>query len=79
MFFSHDPSVWLRNILINAGLGFKLASVLGIVGLVLFVLFLSWLSNLLTKTIISYVVTRIVKRTTSVRDYIFLHPEQNEI
>jgi miniconductance mechanosensitive channel len=72
MLFPNDPSVWLKDILITAGLNYKAASVLSTIGLIFAVLFLSWISNLIAKTIISNIVIRIVKRTTSIWDDIFL-------
>ncbi len=67
-----DPAIWLKELLLNAGLSYSLASILSTAGLVLFVILLSWLSNFIAKTIIIKVVTKIVKTTTSTWDDIFL-------
>jgi miniconductance mechanosensitive channel len=72
MLFSNDPAVWLRELLIGAGLSFKAASVLSATGLALVVLFLSWLSNLIARVIIRTFITRLVRKTASVWDDIFL-------
>ncbi len=72
MLFSNDPAVWLKGILIDAGLGYSLASLMSTAGLVLIVLFLSWLANVVAKVIIGQVITKIVRRTTSTWDDIFL-------
>jgi miniconductance mechanosensitive channel len=68
----NDPAIWLKELFINAGLSYDLSLILSTTGLVLIVLFLSWLSNLVTKTIIHKIVVRIVKRTTSTWDDVFL-------
>lgn len=72
MSFPNDPAVWLKELLVNAGVSYNLASILSTAGLVLIVILLSWLSNLIAKTIILKVVTKIVKRTASEWDDIFL-------
>jgi len=72
MHFLNDPATWLKDIFINSGLSYSLSSFLSTAGLVLIVLFLSWFSNLVVKMIILKIVTRIVKRTTSTWDDIFL-------
>jgi miniconductance mechanosensitive channel len=72
MSFPHDPSIWLNELFINAGLNYKLAAIFSTAGLVLIVLSLSWLSNVITKALIRTVVTRIVRKTTSTWDDIFL-------
>jgi len=68
---THDPAIWLKDLLLNLGLGYRMASVLSTAGLVLIVLLFAWLSNLIAKTIIRTIVIRVVKRTTSVWDDIF--------
>lgn len=68
----NDPAIWLKELLLNVGLSYGTASVLSTAGLVLFVLFLSWLSNLIAKTIILQIVTRVVSKTKSKWDDIFL-------
>jgi len=72
MHFLNDPAIWLKEVFINAGLGYGLSSFLSFAGLVVIVVFLGWFSNLVVKTIILEIVTRIVKRTTSTWDDIFL-------
>jgi miniconductance mechanosensitive channel len=67
-----DPSVWLRELFIQAGLSDSFSSLLSTVALVLIVIFLSWLSNVIAKAIIRNIVTRIVRKTTSTWDDIFL-------
>ena len=72
MLFSNDPAIWLKDFLIESGLSYSLASLLSTIGLVLIVVILSWLSNMLAKAVILNIVTRIVKRTSSQWDDIFL-------
>ena len=72
MILPSNPTVWLKDILIEAGLSSGLASFLGIAVVVLTIAFLSWLSNLITKTIILQIVTRIVKQSRNKWDDIFL-------
>lgn len=72
MTLMNDPAVWIKDLLLNAGLSYSLSSLISTVALVLVVILLSWLSNLIAKTIILKVVTRIVKKTTSTWDDIFL-------
>jgi miniconductance mechanosensitive channel len=67
-----DPAVWFRELFLDAGLSFRLSSFLSTIALVLIVLFLSWLSNLIAKVFILRAVTRVVKKTTSTWDDIFL-------
>jgi miniconductance mechanosensitive channel len=72
MIFSADPSVWLKDLFIDAGLSYSLSSFLSITTVLFFIALLSWLSNVIAKTIIIKVVTRIVKKTKSQWDDIFL-------
>ncbi|MBI5008553.1 MAG: mechanosensitive ion channel [Bacteroidia bacterium] len=72
MLLRNDPSIWLKDFFIQAGLSYQNASLLSTIGLVFIVLFASWFVNLVAKLIISRVVTRIVKKTTSEWDDIFL-------
>jgi miniconductance mechanosensitive channel len=72
MHFINDPAIWLREILIDAGLNSNLASIISTAGIVMTVIFISWLFNLTAKKIILSIVTRIVKRTTSTWDDVFL-------
>jgi miniconductance mechanosensitive channel len=72
MIFSTDPSVWLKDMFIDAGLSYSMASFLSTITVVFGVALLSWLSNLIAKTIILKIVTRIVKKSKSQWDDIFL-------
>lgn len=72
MRFMNDPSIWIKEIFIQAGLSYSLSSLLSTVALVVIVCILSWTANYLAKLIINNVVTRIVKKTTSQWDDIFL-------
>ncbi len=72
MLFSNDPAVWLKDLLIDTGLGNSISAFLSTAILVCVVLLLSWLSNVITKFIIRKVVARIVRRTASVWDDILL-------
>src|SRR5512133_3522177 len=67
-----DPSQLLNDIFLRAGLSHGLAVLLTTLTLLIVVIFLSWLSNLIAKAIINNLVTRIVKKTTSTWDDIFL-------
>jgi len=67
-----DPSIWLKNLFIDSGLSYDFAAFLSTITLVSVVAFLSWLSNLVTKTIINKIVTRIVIRSKSQWDDVFL-------
>jgi len=70
--FQIDPSVWFKDIFFKAGLSYSMASLLSTLALVFIVLFLSWLANLIAKNVILSIVTRIVKKTSSTWDDIFL-------
>jgi miniconductance mechanosensitive channel len=72
MLLRNDPAIWLKDFFIQLGFGYQGASFLSTIGLVFIVLFASWLVNLVSKLIISRIVTRIVKRTSSDWDDIFL-------
>jgi miniconductance mechanosensitive channel len=72
MHLVNDPAVWFKELFVNAGLSYSLSSFLNTTALVLIVITLSWLSNQLAKAIILKVVTRIVKKTTTTWDDIFL-------
>jgi miniconductance mechanosensitive channel len=71
----NDPSIWIKEFFIQAGLSYSLSSLLSTVTLVIIVCILSWVANFIAKFIINTVVTRIVKKTASQWDDIFL--EQN--
>lgn len=72
MTLMNDPAIWLKELFLDAGFSYSLASLISTVAPMLIVILLSWLSNLIAKTIILKVVTRIVKKTTSTWDDIFL-------
>jgi miniconductance mechanosensitive channel len=72
MIFPSDPSVWLKNLLIDAGLSYSLAAFMSTVTVLFFIALIAWVSNLIVKVIIIKVVTRIVKRTKSQWDDVFL-------
>jgi miniconductance mechanosensitive channel len=67
-----DPSIWLKEIFTDAGLSYSISILLSTLSLVAVVILLSWLSNLLIKSIILKIVTRVVKKTTSTWDDVFL-------
>jgi miniconductance mechanosensitive channel len=68
----NDPAVWFKDLFIHAGLTYSFSSFLSAIALLIIVLFLSWFSNLIAKVVILKIVTRIVKRTRSTWDDIFL-------
>jgi miniconductance mechanosensitive channel len=72
MSLMNDPAIWFKELLIHAGLSYSLSTLISTIALVVVVLLLSWLSNLIAKAVILKVVTRIVKKTTSTWDDIFL-------
>ena len=72
MRFMNDPSIWIKELFIKAGLSYSLSSLLSTVTLVVIVTVVSWLANFVAKLIINHIVTKIVKRTTSQWDDIFL-------
>jgi len=72
MLLNNDPSIWLKDLFIQAGLNYKISSFLSTIALVVIVILTSWLVNLLAKFIIDRIVTRIVKKTKSTWDDIFL-------
>jgi miniconductance mechanosensitive channel len=72
MLFSSDPSVWLKDLFIDTGMSYSMASFSSIMVIIFSIATISWLSNLITKAVISKVVTRIVKRSKNQWDDIFL-------
>src|SRR5512135_3559907 len=72
MHYMDDPGTWLRGIFIDSGLGYGLSSFLSGAVIVTGVILISWLSNLFAKTVILQIVTRVVKRTKSTWDDVFL-------
>lgn len=67
-----DPSSWLIQLFIRAGLTPGLSVFLSSVTLFVAVIILSWLSNVIAKAIINNIVTSIVRKTKSTWDDIFL-------
>jgi miniconductance mechanosensitive channel len=72
MYTLKDPAIWLKNLFIDAGLSYSFAAFLSTISLVAVVLALSWLSNIIAKAIINKVVTRIVLKSKSKWDDVFL-------
>jgi miniconductance mechanosensitive channel len=72
MRFMNDPSSWIFDFFYGACLSLSLAQALTTITLVVVVGLLSWMANWLAKLLINTVVTRIVKRTKSQWDDIFL-------
>ncbi len=68
----NDPSIWIKEFFIQAGLSYSLSSMLSTLALVVIVSILSWVANFIAKLLINTIVTRIVRRTTSQWDDIFL-------
>jgi len=71
----NDPAVWFKDLFIHAGLSYSLSSFLSTVVLVLIVILFSWVSNLVAKAIILKIVARIVRKTTTTWDDIFLEQQ----
>jgi miniconductance mechanosensitive channel len=67
-----DPSVWLRDFFADTGLGYNMSSALSMIIILVSIAIISWLANLIAKTIILRVVTRIVKKSETQWDDIFL-------
>ncbi|MBA4321367.1 MAG: mechanosensitive ion channel protein MscS [Odoribacter sp.] len=72
MIFSSDPTVWLKDLFIDAGLSYSLSSFLSTVVVLVSIALISWLANLIAKAIILKVVTGIVKKSKTQWDDIFL-------
>jgi miniconductance mechanosensitive channel len=68
----NDPAEWFKELFIQSGLSYSFSSFLSTIALVFIVVLLSWLSNFFAKTVILKIVIRIVKKTTSTWDDIFL-------
>jgi miniconductance mechanosensitive channel len=68
----NDPPVWIKEFFIQAGLSYSLSLLLSTVTLVIIVTVLSWVANFIAKFVINTVVTRIIRKTTSRWDDIFL-------
>jgi miniconductance mechanosensitive channel len=72
MRFMNDPSIWIKELFIQAGLSYSLSSLLSTISLVVIVSILSWIANYLAKLLINTLVTKIVRGTSSQWDDIFL-------
>jgi miniconductance mechanosensitive channel len=72
MIFSSDPSLWLKDFFTDAGLNNGMSSFLSVAIIVFSIALLSWLANLIAKTVILKVVTRIVRKSKTQWDDIFL-------
>jgi miniconductance mechanosensitive channel len=71
MLLVKDPSVWLKNLFIQAGLSYSLSSFLSILALILFIALLSWIANFIAKAIIRTVLLSIIRKSKSQWDDIF--------
>jgi miniconductance mechanosensitive channel len=67
-----DPSVWFKELFLDAGLSVSISSFLSTISLVLIVIVLGWLSNLIARVFILKVVTAIVQKTENTWDDVFL-------
>ena len=72
MIFSSDPSVWLKDLFIDAGLSYNLSSFLSTLLLFTFIALHKLAVKFIAKAVILKVVTRIVKKSKSQWDDIFL-------
>jgi miniconductance mechanosensitive channel len=72
MYTLKDPAVWLKNLFIDWGLGYSTAAFLSTIGLVIIVIILSWLSNVIAKAVINTSLKRIILKSKSQWDDIFL-------
>jgi miniconductance mechanosensitive channel len=68
----NDPSIWLKENFIRSGLNEGIAYFLSTTALIFMVAVLAWLSNILAKALIKNIVSRIVSRTPSKWDDIFM-------
>lgn len=68
----NDPGLWFKNLFLDAGISYHFSTVLSTITLIVLIIFLSWFSNLLAKAIINKIVARIVRKTTTTWDDIFL-------
>jgi miniconductance mechanosensitive channel len=67
----NDPSIWIKELFIEAGFSYSLSVLLSTIALVIVVTVLSWLANWLAKKLINTVVTTIIERTRTKWDDIF--------
>jgi miniconductance mechanosensitive channel len=67
----NDPSIWIKELFIEAGLSYQLSLLLSTLALVIVVTALSWMANWLARMLINTVVTRIIERTKTQWDDIF--------
>jgi miniconductance mechanosensitive channel len=72
MNFKIDPSIWLKELFLDTGMSSSVSGLLSTAILLLSISVLAWLSNLIFKTIILQVVTRIVKKSENQWDDVFL-------
>ena len=68
----NDPAIWSKELFIQAGLSYSFSSFFSTIALVLIVVLLSWFANLIAKAVILKIVIRIIKKTNSTWDSIFL-------
>jgi miniconductance mechanosensitive channel len=67
-----DPSVWLRELFLDTGMSYNMSAFFSTILLVCSITILSWLSNIVAKTIILRVVTRLVRNSKNQWDDVFL-------
>jgi miniconductance mechanosensitive channel len=67
----NDPSIWIKEIFLEAGLSYHVSLLLSTLALVIVVTALSWLANWIAKMLINTVVTRIIEKTKTQWDDIF--------
>lgn len=71
MLLLKDPSIWLKNLFIQAGLSYSLSAFLSTLALILFIALLSWIANVIAKAIIRTVVLTMIRKSKSQWDEIF--------
>ncbi len=67
----NDPSIWIKELFIEAGLSYQLSLLLSTLALVIIVTALSLMANWLARMLINTVVTRVIERTKTQWDDIF--------
>ena len=67
----NDPSIWIKELFLEAGLSYHLSLLLSTLALAIVVTALSWLANWIAKMLINTVVTRIIEKTKTQWDDIF--------
>jgi len=68
----NDPSIWFKELFVHAGLSYSFSAFLSTVALVLIAILVSWVSNLIAKAVILKIITRVIKKTTTTWDDIFV-------